>query len=102
MVARTSRGPSPRRGLAGCFPCFRGLPCHPAFLMGPERDSVQLQVTQLLSGGQGSGPRLGSTRRYATLQMPSVEVAGAEHKTCCFMITGCGTSGQDNEGAGWG
>lgn len=91
---RTTRAPSMWRGLAGHFPCFRGLLCYLTLLIGPERDSVRLQVTQLISGGQGSGPRPGSTGQCAPLHVPSTEAAGEEDEAWCFIIRRGGTQGQ--------
>lgn len=65
------------------FPMLQRLLCHLVLLMGAERDSVQLQATQLLSGRQGSGPRPGLAGWYAPLQSPSAEAAEAEDEAWC-------------------
>lgn len=68
------------------FPMLQRLLCHLVLLMGAERDSVQLQATQLLSGRQGSGPRPGLAGWYAPLQSPSAEAAEAEDEAWCYKI----------------
>lgn len=93
------RSPSTRRGLADCFPCCIGLLCHFSPLMSPERDSLQLQVTQILGGGQGSGPTLGSTRQCALYHVPSPEAAVAEDEAWCFIIRYCRASGPGRWGS---
>lgn len=74
---RTMKGPSKRRGLAGHFPCLRRLLGHLTLLMGPEKDSVWLQVIPLVRGGRGSGPRI-RARQCAPLQVSTPEAAGDE------------------------
>ena len=65
-----------------------------------RRTSVELQVTQLLSGGQTSGQA--STRWRAAFYIPSTEVAEAEDEAWCCVLRCCGTSGQESVGAVWG
>ena len=97
-----SSSSSKRRGLAGHFLCLKRLLGHLTLLMGPERDSVWLQVIQLVRGGRGSschsGARPGSAQgSVLPCRSPPLRQQGKRMRlgTISQGVAGC----QDN---GWG
>ena len=97
-----SSSSSKRRGLAGHFLCLKRLLGHLTLLMGPERDSVWLQVIQLVRGGRGSschsGARPGSAQgSVLPCRSPPLRQQGKRMRLGAISqgVAGC----QDN---GWG